>query len=73
MPTNKKTTQEEKNEHWKVYNFFSQGEFLTSIQARNKKQAIENFKEEGFEETDYDMVIGYEHFTRRYFVGVDLK
>lgn len=70
MPTNKKTTPEE---HWKIFNFFSQGEFITSIQAKNRNRAIEIFKEEGFKNEDYDFVIGYEPFRKQYFVGVDFK
>ena len=73
MPTNKKITQVKK-ENWKIFNFFCEGEFLTSVDARNKKQAIELFKSQDFKETDCDLIISYEHKTERYCIqGVIIK
>lgn len=68
MPVNKKTTLEEKGS-WKIYMFFNKGEFLTAVDSRNRKQAIELFKAQGFKENYCDLILSYEHRTQRYCVG----
>ena len=69
MTANKKTTPANKKQTWKIYMFFSKGEFLTAVDAKNKTQAMELFKAQEFLETDYDLLISYEHCTQRYCIG----